>query len=157
VRELQVPKRRVEVELTFTDGECGRFAVFVAESCSERAGPERVSDVLARGGRFFPAVDPATGEGTLVASAAVAVARVPRAAEPGDAAEELAGATEHAIEVHLHDGRLVRGVASYALPPERSRLLDFLNVAPPFLRLRSADGDVLLVNRDQVVRVTLFR
>jgi hypothetical protein len=152
VRELQVPKRRVEVELTFTGGEHGRFGVFVAEHCVERSGPERVSDVLSRRDPFFPAVDPGTGEATVVARAAVAVVQVPRADEPGDG-DEVGPATEHAVELHLHDGQRVRGTVSYVLPPERSRLLDFLNAAPPFLRLVAESGDVLLVNRDHVVRV----
>lgn len=152
MREHQVPKRRVEVELTFTGGERRKVAVFLSEQAPEHAGPERVSDVLSRRDAFFPAIDPASGEANLVARAAVTIARLPRGAEPGDA-DEVTIPTEHEVKIHLRDGQRVSGMVSYVLPPERSRLVDFLNTAPPFFRLLAGD-DLLLVNREQVVRVT---
>lgn len=153
MRELRVPKRRVEVELTFTGGERRTVAVFLSEQAPEHAGPERVSDVLTRREPFFPAIDPTTGETNLVARAAVALARLARADEPGDA-DELTIPTEHEVEIHLRDGQQVGGTLAYVLPPERSRLVDFLNVAPPFFRLLVGGDLLLLVSRDQVARVT---
>lgn len=151
MRELHVPKRRVEVELTFVNRERRRLALFLSSERPGRAGPERVSDLLARAEPFFPAVDPATGDVSLVARDAVALARLGPADEPDDG-DALTLPTEHPVEIHLRDGGRVEGTLSYVLPPERSRPIDFLNAAPRFFRLL-AGRDLLLVNRDAVVSV----
>jgi hypothetical protein len=154
VSELRVPKRRVEVEVAFTDGERRRLALFLAGSAAERAGPERVSDALCGDARFLPALDADGGDLHLLARAAISFVRLAAAEEPGDA-EELTIPTEHALEVVLRDGARLAGTVSYVLPPERSRPIDFLNEAPAFFRLFTAPGEVLLVNREQVSRAVL--
>jgi hypothetical protein len=154
VNDLSVPKRRVEVELALAGGERRRVVLFVAESTHEHAGPERVSDLLSRGEAFFPAADAATREMSFLSRDAVALARVPRAAEPGDA-DELTIPTEHEVVVELRDGTRERGIVSYVLPPERSRLVDFLNDPAPFFRLLTSPDELLLVSRRHVARVVL--
>jgi hypothetical protein len=156
VHELTVPKRRVEVEIAFCGGERRRLLLYLAESASDHSGPERVSDVLGRDDRFFPAHDPASDQVVFVARDAVAYASVPRSAEPGDA-NELTIPTEHVLEITLCDGQRVRGVVGYVLPAERSRLVDFLNHAPSFLRLLASPEELLLVNGRHVARVALAR
>ncbi len=55
----------------------------------------------------------------------------------------------------LNDGGRLRGLVGYVLPPERSRLVDFLNEAPLFFRLLERD-QVALVNKHHVARVALI-
>ncbi len=48
----------------------------------------------------------------------------------------------------LHDGREVEGNVREYLPPEHSRLIDYLNyVSGPFVRLELDDGTVVLLNK----------
>ena len=84
----------------------------------------------------------------------VAVARLPAGAEP-DPAGEATIPTEHEVEVALADGSRLRGFVSYVLPPERARLVDFLNQKERFFRLTGREG-VALVARAHVASVTLL-
>jgi hypothetical protein len=69
--------------------------------------------------------------------------------------EDVSIPTEHDVEVLLQDGTALRGLVSYLRPSDRSRLVDFLNEAPPFFRL--IDSSVLvLVNKRHVARVALL-
>jgi hypothetical protein len=154
VNDLSVPKRRVEAEIALAGGERRPLVLFVAESAHDHDGPERVSDLLCRGGAFFPAADPATGDMSFLSRDAVALVRLPRDAEPGDA-DELTIPTEHEVVVELRDGARARGIVSYVLPPEHSRLVDFLNDPAPFFRLFTSPDEVLLVSRQHVARVVL--
>ena len=150
---LQVPKQRVEVEI-LACGERRAVTVFLSEFVPERAGPERVSDLLERDEPFFPALDHTTARMTFVSRAAVVLARVPRELEEHDA-HDVAAPTEHEVEVRLLDGEVVRGIVSYVLAPENARPVDFLNEPGRFFRLLVATDYVLLVNKQHVACVTL--
>ena len=49
----------------------------------------------------------------------------------------------------------LRGLVSYLRPPDRSRLVEFLNEPEPFFRLLEG-ASLVLVNKRHVVRVTLL-
>jgi hypothetical protein len=61
---------------------------------------------------------------------------------------------EHEIEVLLESGQSLRGLISYVLPPERCRVVDYLNEAAPFFALLEGGGTAL-VNKRHVRRVVL--
>ena len=53
----------------------------------------------------------------------------------------------------LHDGEEIEGTVREYLPPEHSRLIDYLNqIAGPFIRLELHDGMTLLLNKRYCVR-----
>jgi hypothetical protein len=151
VNELRVPKQRVEVEILLPGGESRRVAVFLAEFASHHRGGERLSDLLNGPGSFFPAVDVDADQVSFINRAAIAVARVAPAVEP-DTSAELTLPTEHEVEITLVDGRTVEGVISFVQPPERSRLMDYLNEAPPFFRVLE-EKRVSLVNKAHVALI----
>ena len=151
--ELKVPKSRAPAEVLLPGGGARRVALFLAQAASGHAGPELPSDLLNGQHEFVPALDEAGGGMTFLQRGAIAVDRVARAAEQEDA-EALTLPTEHEVEVHLVDGAVLTGLVSYLRPPDRSRLVDFLNEAPPFFRLLEA-GTVALVNKRHVARVVL--
>jgi hypothetical protein len=149
--ELTVPKRRVEVEVVLEGGPGRRVTLFLAEHSAEHAGGERLADLLERGGDFIPALDAERGAMTFLRRSAIVSATAPPESSTGDA-DELTLPTEHEVEVALDDGRVLRGLFSYVLPPERSRLVDYLNEERRFLPLH-ATGSLLLVNKRHVTRV----
>ena len=153
VSDLSVPKHRVEVRIAVGGGDWRTVVVFLAAQAEDHAGPERVSDLLERDEAFFPAQEVATGETWFVSRAALSAIRIPRGVERDE--DALTIPTEHQVEVVLRDGERLRGAVFYVLPRDRSRVVDFLNVAPHFFPLLSPDGDVLLVNRAHVARVVL--
>lgn len=57
--------------------------------------------------------------------------------------------------LHMMDGSLLKGVIREFLPPEHSRLYDYINIDnEPFLKLHVDDQNVCLVNKSYIVRVT---
>ena len=155
MEELRVPKRRVSVEVGLAGGGTRRVAVFLAEFASNHSGAERLSDLLNGGGDFIPAFDEEAGVMSFVNRAGVAFARASRAVE-AEATDDITIPTEQPVEITLADGRTLRGLVSYVLPPERSRLVDFLNEGPPFFALLEEDA-VVLVNRRLASRVAVLR
>jgi len=155
VNELRVPKRRAEVEVVLPGGAIRRVAVFLSEFASHHQGGERLSDLLNGDQAFFPALDGESGEMTFLNRGGIAVARV-AAEHERDPATELTLPSEHEVEITLVDGGRLCGLLSFVLPPERSRLIDFLNDAPPFFALLEAEH-VALVNKRYVARVAPLR
>jgi hypothetical protein len=151
MRELTVPKRRVEVTVHLVGGIESRVTLFLAESSASRDGGERVRDLLERGGEFIPAFDAAAGAMTFLRRSAILLVVAPREAPSGEA-DEVTVPTEHEVELTLDDGRALRGLLSYVLPPERSRLVDHLNEPPRFLALEGSDA-LRLVHKAHVTRV----
>jgi hypothetical protein len=147
--DLKVPKQRAQVEVLLAGGGARQVVVFLAEFASMHSGRERLSDLLNGGEDFVPALDGATGEVTFLGRQSIAAARVAPEWEPLDEATQAA---EHELEVTLADGTKLRGRVSFVMPPGRSRLLDYLNDAPPFLRLAER-GSVALINKRHIARV----
>lgn len=154
MEDLRVPKRRTAIEIQLQGGAIHRVAVFLGEFASGHAGPERLSDLLNGPGEFFPAYDLEADAMTFLNRTGLAVVRLPNVVEL-EAADPLTLPTEHEVEIVLDDGIKLRGLVSYLLPPEHSRLIDFLNQSPLFLRLLEQDR-IALVNKRHVARMALI-
>jgi hypothetical protein len=153
MNELRVPKRRTPVEIQLRHGVIHRFAVFLGDFAHDHSGPERLSDLLNDSGDFVPAYDLDSDSMTFLNREGVLVARLPGHAEL-EVAEQLTLPTEHEVEIVLEDGARLRGLVSYVLPPDHSRLIDFLNDAPLFFRLFEQTS-VALINKRHVASVAL--
>jgi hypothetical protein len=151
LEELRVPKRRVLAQIVLPGGEAREVAVFLAEAVPGSGAPERLSDLLNGETKFIPAMDAATEAMTFVHSVAIAVARVESRHELRDV-DQLTILTEHEVEIRLVDGQRLQGLITYVQPEDRSRLTDYLNEAPSFLRLLQGDR-VALVNKRHVAYV----
>jgi hypothetical protein len=149
--DLRVPKRRVEAEVLLAGGATRRVAVFLADTAPGHAGGERLSDLLNGREDFIPAFDVALGAITFLNRTGVILARVDGPVE-SEREGDVTIPSEHEVEIALLDGSSLRGLVSYILPPDRSRLNDFLNASPPFFRLLEP-GAVALVNKRHVARV----
>jgi hypothetical protein len=153
--ELRVPKRRAEVDLFLTGGARRRVALFLSDQAPGHGGGERVSDLLNAGGEFLPALDVERAGLTCVGRSAVVFARVSAGDAPEEEAEQLTIPTEHEVQVTLVGGERLRGLVTYVLPGERSRVSDYLNAPEPFFRLREPGG-VVLVNKRHVAEVKVL-
>lgn len=155
MEDLRVPKRPVPAEVILPGGEVRPISLFLAEAASGHAGPERPADLLNGGLDFVPARDDAEGTMTFLNVDGLAVVRVDRALD-GGGDDALTLPTEHEVEVLLGTGAVLRGLVSYLRPPDRSRLVDFLNEPARFFRLLE-ERTVALVNKRHVARVALRR
>lgn len=155
MEELRIPKRRISAEFRLHScAESERLDVFLSDNAPAHRGPERLSDLLNGDTEFLPVLEEQTNRMRFVHRTAILVARVSPEEEPDDAASEQTIPTEHAVRLLLSDGSSVEGLLSYVLPPERSRINDFLNSAPTFFRVLEKTG-VALVNKRHLVQVTL--
>ncbi len=155
MEELRVPKRAVQVELTLQDGVSRKVEIYLSEFASNHAGGERLSEML-NTDVFLAARDLQLNKVSLLNSASVMVARVAREVEATDDAEAHTIPTEHDVEVTLHGRAVIRGLLSYVLPPERARLVDYLNSCPRFIPLLEAD-QLALINRSYIAAVNVVR
>lgn len=153
MEDLRVPKQRVAAEVLLPGGAARRIALFLSSNASHHSGPERASDLLNGGDDFIPAFDEEAKAMSFLHRAGLAGVRVARTLEHEES-EELTLPTEHEVEVLLGSGQLLRGVVSFVRPPDRSRLVDFLNEPEPFFRLQEGESTVL-VNKRHVARVVL--
>lgn len=72
-----------------------------------------------------------------------------------DVVEELEEATPLHCRLHMMDGALLEGTVMKSLPPDQSRLFDFLNRPHErFIKLYLDDGRVSLVNKSYILFVT---
>lgn len=152
--DLRVPKRRIPVEVLLPGGRTCKMAMFLSEVAADHTGPERPSDLLNGGDDFVPAFDETGKAMTFLNRSTIAAVRLDPALD-ADVEEDVSIPTEHEVELLLQDGTSLRGLVSYLRPSERSRLVDFLNEAPPFFRLIDA-AVLVLVNKRHVVRVSLL-
>jgi len=126
-------------------------SVFLATGVPQYTEGERLSDLLNGEVKFIPAQDMATDRITFLNSAAIAVARTDVEHEFREE-DRLTILTEHEVEVRLVDGQRLQGLIMYMQPEGRTRLNDYLNDTPPFLRLIQ-DKRVALVNKRYVASV----
>ena len=155
--ELRVPKRRTPVEVILPGGAVRQVVVFLSEFASSHVGAERLSDLLNGTDDFVPAVEQEGERLTFLNRSSIAAARVaPEVEEDTNAADGATIPTEHEVEITLVDGTVLKGLVTYVMPPDRSRLNDYLNEAPPFFKL--LEGKFLsLVNKRHVSRVVVIK
>lgn len=145
----RIPRREVEVRILLDDGRILDAALFTAEN----AAGSRAENVLhlLNGGNveFFPLVS--GNDSFLLSKAGVIWVQL-----TGDAAREIARESEagHEVPVRLTlaGGMTLVGSLMILMPPERSRVVDYLNAASRFLPL-FGEGIVTLVQRRFVVSV----
>jgi hypothetical protein len=66
-----------------------------------------------------------------------------------------AGTSSLACQLNMMDGSVIIGTICENLPPEHSRLFDYLNRDNKrFIRLFTSDNDVCLVNKSYIINVT---
>ncbi len=63
------------------------------------------------------------------------------------------GAVLQFCQVHLMDGCLIEGTMMKSLPPDRSRLFDFLNEDEDFMKVDLGEDEICLINKAYVVCV----
>jgi hypothetical protein len=151
LEEFRVPKRPIIAQVLLPGGEGREVSVFLAAGVPDYSENERLSDLLNREAGFIPAQDMATGRVTFLNSVAIVVARTDLEHELREE-DRLTILTEHDVEIRLVDGQRLQGLIIYMQPEGRTRLNDYLNDAPQFIRLIQ-DKRVALVNKRHVAYV----
>jgi hypothetical protein len=143
--------RRQRVELLLTGRRVIAGDVHLQLGAEAHSGPESPLDLLNRQEPFF-AVTLDGEQPVFIAKSQLLQLKLPPQSTLDDPVRESA-ARRLELEVELADGSLFEGVVMMELPPDRPRLLDFLNLATRFFALRTPDA-VRLLNRDHVRAVS---
>lgn len=131
--DFVLPSVPLAARLQLTQGVSRPGHIYMLERVPHHDGPETPLEMLNREDGFF-AFRPEDGDGVLLVAKAHTVSlSVDRQAPIADPAR-LSAAKMVGVEVVLADGSTLGGWASFELPANHSRLLDYLNASgAPFL------------------------
>jgi hypothetical protein len=122
--------------------------MFTAVSARD-GGPQRVIDRLNDPGEEFVPVS-CRDDRFLVNKSGIVTVQI---TQPDEIAAVRTGSgRDAAVRISLTGGISLVGRFEISMPPERSRVMDFLNVAPRFLAL-FGENRVILVQRSYIVAV----
>jgi hypothetical protein len=148
VIEYQVPRREVGATVFLDDGRTLECTLFTAVSSPE-GGPQRVLERLNDSGEEFVPVS-CGDDRFLVSKTGIVTVRITERDEL-DAMETDAG-REVPVRLCLAGGTSLVGRFRIVMPPERSRVIDYLNEASRFVPLIGEDR-LTLVQRRYIVTV----
>ena len=149
MKEFQVPTRRVPTRVLLDDGrvlECVMYASEAAPSGHAQTLQERLNDSAEE---FVP-VSSGDDRFLLNKSGMVTVELL----EPEGEIELLDLPSGHQVPVRLSltGGLSMLGTFHVVMPPERSRVLDYVNSAPRFVAVLG-DNKLTLIQRSYIVSV----
>lgn len=154
LEQLQVPMRRVTVQVHTSDGLHVDGWIFLAESPHCRGGPADVVDALNDDRSFIPfcAENPPVGKSILNKAHII---RVHLDATRDELSDPFPGSPEshESCTVQLADGTHLHGHIFTVTPPNGSRIVDKLNHASRFVSIVS-DCGIDFVHGAHVVRVS---
>jgi hypothetical protein len=131
VTSFALPRTAIDAHVLLTQGTARAGQIFVMARVPQHDGPETVLEMLSRPDGFFPFEAGGKGEEhemLLVSKSHTVSVAVDRQAPIADPAR-LSAAKLLGLELVLAGGSTLSGWASVELPPENSRLLDYLNAS----------------------------
>jgi hypothetical protein len=124
-----LPRTTVEAQILLTQGLSHAGQIFVMERVPQHDGSETVLEMLNRPEGFFAFKPDKSGDNLMLVSKSqtvtVAVDRQAPIADPA----RLSAARLLGLELVLAGGSKLGGWASVELPPQQSRVLDYLNAS----------------------------
>lgn len=147
MEKLRVPQRKVGARVLLRDGRELEGELYVPDVGPVSAHGSLTERLVDRTEVFLPFAD--NDGGCLLNKAWITSIRL----APADAGPELPESpSEHHVKVRLRlaGGAEISGTVDYTMPPEKGRLLDYLNSAPRFV-LVLENGGIVLVNREHIV------
>ncbi len=148
MQEYQVPRREVHSRILLDDGRILDCVMFTAVTARD-GGPQRVIDRLNDSGEEFVPVS-CRDDRFLVNKSGIVTVQITDRDEV--AAMRTDSGRESAVRISLTGGISLVGRFEISMPPERSRVIDFLNIASRFVPLFGEDR-VTLVQRSYIVAV----
>jgi len=144
----RVPKNETRVRILLDDGRTLDGSIFTSLT-GPLGGPETILDRLTDASEEFLPL--ACGDDRLLLNkTGIILVQCPAEAVGSAAGEQ--GAKEVPVRVSLAGGTSLLGRLSIRMPPERARVLDYLNSAPRFVPLLG-EREVTLIQKHFIVTV----
>ena len=109
-------------------------------NAEDHTGKETILDVLKSKASFIPLENFQTNEIFFVNKTSIMLLDLPAR----DLTEKTKLAPEAAVQIKLNNGKMLSGKFSIEMPPERSRVSDYLNFSSEILYLCWEEGDIIL-------------
>lgn len=122
---------------------------FLAYEAETHPGSETVLDVLDSEKAFIPLEDILTDEILLVGKTEIMYVEL----TGEDTPEEPKKALEIPVKVELLNGEIIEGSFFSDLPPDKSRLSDYMSHSPQFILLWSDNKTHYVLNKAQILSV----
>lgn len=150
-KTLKVPKKLRSISLWVHPEGRVLGGIYVREQSANYAGEEQPLEILNQAEPFLVVKRQAPDELRFYNKRSIIRVEYERESETGgDSSDE----TFLHCRLQMMDGSLISGTIQEALPPDRSRLLDYLNrVHDNFIKLYSDDGPVYLINKAYIIHV----
>ncbi len=142
-----VDTRRLRAEILLSGRRLITGDIYLQLVAETHSGPESPVDLLNRQEEFF-AVMLDGEQPVFLAKSQVLYVRLPPQPTIDDPDRESA-ARRLNLEIELTDGTVCEGLVAIELPPDRPRMLDFLNIVPGFFAMAAPEA-VLLLNKRHI-------
>lgn len=142
---FQVPQRKVPVRIRFGDGRLVMGTFYVPDVGPDGA-PGRLIDRLNSDEESFLPLTCGAGQ-CIVSKVEMDSIELTAGAEDPPSEEDAAAEYVLGVRFTLRQGEGIEGRIRFAAPPERRRLLDYLNSAPAFIRVNVDGGTTYLAKR----------
>lgn len=145
---LKVPKLKQKVSLWVHPEGQVVGSIFVLEQSPDHAGPEEVVDVLNQELPFIVLQKDKPEELRFYNRNSIIRAEYNTDTHPVDDATQLS------CTLNMMDGSIIEGTIRENLPPDFSRLFDYINQENArFIKLYFSDNDICLVNKSYIVNI----
>jgi hypothetical protein len=151
MESYQIPKNQARVWMSVPPHPPEERTLFLSPSAETHSGSERVSDLLMRGRRFLPTVQPGA-ETHLVRRSAIRWVMLEAQDQVEFFGELCQGSPEARIRCEFPDDERLEGVIHAVMPTGEQRVLDVVNRQEGFLPLETPAG-LYLINPDHISRI----
>ena len=145
---MGINKIRRRAAVRAYDGRRMEAHFFLREFAEEHSGRELILDILNSHTSFISLEDSETHEIVFVNKGRIMCVELPER----DLLERSMSFPQSPVDVEMLNGETLSGSFIIEMPPERSRMSDYLNFTPMFLYLCREQGDVIL-NKDYIAFV----
>ncbi|MCU0607036.1 MAG: hypothetical protein MUF78_06380 [Candidatus Edwardsbacteria bacterium] len=149
MQQLAVEKRTVPVLVRFEDGQELKGDLFLSRTAKRRAGQETVLDYMNEAEEFFPLKVAEDRTVRMINKRRVIALEVAAAVEFGDEETATAGAKQERMTVIFKTHHRLSGTGYIEMPPQKSRIIDFLNQGSQFFLMKDG-GTAHVCNRKQI-------
>ncbi|MBN2122859.1 MAG: hypothetical protein JW821_01080 [Deltaproteobacteria bacterium] len=146
---MNIQKNRRRAVLHESNGSRREVCFFLRQFAETHSGRELAIDLFNSKAGFVTCEDVGQGDFFFVNKSRLLYVEP----EERDLLEETLLFPRIAVEVEMIDGEVLQGEFCIELPPERSRLSDFLNFTPQFLYLVREGGRDAILNKFHVLAV----
>jgi hypothetical protein len=148
-------EKSVGLKITFSGGEKEELELPLLESGKKAPLSETVSSLLEDSESFLSLLNPKTKSPEIINKDQILFVKLPPEKNE-DSMSINVKPVVHSVEIKLHDGSSLKGKLQYFMPPQTSRILDYIGDDQRFIQIQ-AKSALLLVNKRHIVKMQQAR